>query len=80
VRRILAAAACTADQSLLTAKKVLSEQVVNWQPSCSPYLNLCDFYLWGMLKDKEYVNYLHTAEGEGNIQQIIFNIFHKVLQ
>jgi hypothetical protein len=59
---------------------VLSEQFVNWQPLRSPYLNFCDFYLWGTLKDKEYVNYLHTAEREGNIQQVILNIFHEVLQ
>lgn len=58
---------------------MLIEQVINWQPPCSPYLNLCDFYLWGTLKDKEYVNYLHTAEWEENIQQVILNIFQVVL-
>ena len=59
---------------------MLSQRIVNWQPPCSPYLNLCDFYLWGTLKDNEYVNYLHTAKREGNIQQVILNIFHEVLQ
>jgi hypothetical protein len=65
-----------ADQSLLALREVFSEKVIDQQPLCSPYLNLCDFYLWGTLKDEVYVNYLHTAEWIENIQLVILNISH----
>jgi hypothetical protein len=32
-----------------------------WPPQ-SPDLNPCDFYLWGKLKDKVYVNNPHTLD------------------
>jgi hypothetical protein len=42
---------------------VFGDQVTDQWPPHSPDLNPCDFYLWGMLKDKVYVNNPHMAEG-----------------
>jgi hypothetical protein len=42
--------------------QVFGDRVVSrglWPPQ-SPDLNPCDFYLWGKLKDKVYVNNPHT--------------------
>jgi hypothetical protein len=42
---------------------------------CSPNLNPCDFYVWGTLKDKVYVNKPHSLqELKENIHQEIFVI------
>ena len=38
-------------------KRVFSQQVIKQQPLGSPYLNLCNFYLWRTLKDRVHVNY-----------------------
>jgi hypothetical protein len=76
VKQRVPATAHMADQSLLSLRDVFSEQVIDQQPLCSPYLNLHDFYLWGMLKDEVYVNYLHTAEQTENTELVILDISH----
>jgi hypothetical protein len=52
----------TANHSMNEINQVFGDCVVSrglWPPR-SPDLNLCDFYLWGKLKDKVYVNNPHT--------------------
>jgi hypothetical protein len=44
--------------------------------TCFPDLTLCDFYLWGSLKDKAHKINPHTLhEFKENIQQAIFKVF-----
>jgi hypothetical protein len=48
----------TANNSMDALDEVFGEQVASrgmWPP-WSPNLNNCDFYLWGKLKEKVYVN------------------------
>jgi hypothetical protein len=44
------------------SSEVFGDQVIDQWPPCSPDLHLCNFYLWGMLKDKAYVHNSHMAE------------------
>jgi hypothetical protein len=61
-----------ADQSMLALREVFGDQVIDQWSLRSPDLNPCDFCLWGMLKDKVYVNNPHTAEElKENIQRVI---------
>jgi hypothetical protein len=51
---------------MMALREVYGEQVIYRCPPCSPDLKLCDFYLWGILKDKVYIKNLHVAgETEG---------------
>jgi hypothetical protein len=66
------ATANTADRS---RREVFGDQVIDQWPPRSPDLKPCDFNLWGMLKDKVYVNNPHTAEElQENFRRVISNI------
>lgn len=68
------ATAHTANRSMEVIREVFEDRVVNYPPR-SPDLNPCDYYLWGMLKGKVYVNNPHTREQlQENITQVISNI------
>jgi hypothetical protein len=58
------ATAHTANNSMVALHEVFGERVISrglWPPR-SPDLNPCDFYLWGTLKEKVYVNNQHSLE------------------
>jgi hypothetical protein len=58
------ATAHTANNSMVALDEVFGERVISrglWPPR-SPDLNPCDFYLWGTLKEKVYVNNPHSLE------------------
>jgi hypothetical protein len=75
------ATAHTADQSMLALREVFGDQVLDQWPLRFPDLNLCDFYLWGMLKDKVYVNNPQTAEElKENNRRVISNISQEELR
>jgi hypothetical protein len=56
------ATAHTANKFINVLAEVFGEQIISqglW-PARSPNLNPCHFHLWGMLKDKVYVNNPHS--------------------
>jgi hypothetical protein len=57
------ATAHTPNSSVVALDEVYGEQVRSrlW-PLLSPDLNPCDFYLWGTLKAKVYMNSLHSGK------------------
>lgn len=58
------ATAHTADLSLQLIEEIFEDRVISkglWPPR-SPDLTVCDFYLWGNLKNKVYRNNPHTLE------------------
>jgi hypothetical protein len=63
--------------------QMFSDRVVSrglWHPR-SPDLNLCDFYLWGKLKDKVYGKNPHTLdELKDNIRVKISHITREELR
>lgn len=51
---------------MLALIEVYGEKVIYQWPLCSLDLKPCDIYLWGILKDKVYINNMHmTRETEG---------------
>jgi hypothetical protein len=55
------ATAHIANNSMVALDNVFGERIISpglWPPQ-SPDLNSCDFYLWGTLKEKVYVNNPH---------------------
>jgi hypothetical protein len=77
------ATAHTANHSMNEINQVFGDRVVSrglWPPQ-SPDLNPCDFYLWGKLKDKVYVNNPHTLdELKDNIRVEISHITREELR
>jgi hypothetical protein len=66
------ATAHTATYSINVLNEVFEDRLTSRElrPARSPDLNLCDFYLWGNLKDKEYSNNSHTlVERKQSIQE-----------
>lgn len=58
------ATAHTADDSLNFIQEIFEDRVISkglWPPR-SPDLTVCDFYLWGNLKNKVYASNPHTLE------------------
>ena len=54
--------------------------IVNW-PSCSPDLTSPDFFLWGYLKERVFINTPRTLEElKNNIKQEIRNIQPPILE
>jgi hypothetical protein len=71
------ATAHTADYSINVLNEVFEDRLISrrlW-PARSPDQNPCDFYLWGNLKDKVYLNNPHTlVELKQSIQETITSI------
>jgi hypothetical protein len=71
------ATAHTANNSVVALDEVFGEQIIGcglWPPRL-PDLNTCNFYLWGSLKGKVYVNNPHFLEKlQSNIRNEIFYI------
>jgi hypothetical protein len=71
------ATAHTAIYSINVLNEVFENRLISrglW-PARSPYLNLCDFYLWGNLKDKVYSNNPRTlVELKQSIRETISSI------
>lgn len=67
----------TADFSMAVLEEVFGERLITcglWPPR-SPDLNPCDYYLWGTLKDRVYVNSPHSLqELKENIQREIADV------
>jgi hypothetical protein len=67
----------TADFSVAVLEEVFGERLITcglWPPR-SPDLNPCDYYLWGTLKDRVYVNNPHSLqELKENIQREIADV------
>ena len=76
------ATAHTAHNSLQDIEAVFDDRVISkglWPPR-SPDLTLCDFYLWGTLKNKDYRNNPHTMdELKNNITTEMRNITQQEL-
>jgi hypothetical protein len=76
------ATAHTANYSMNEINQVFGDRVVSrglWPPRCQD-LNPCDFYLWGKLKDKVYVNNPHILdELKDNIRVKISHIMREEL-
>jgi hypothetical protein len=69
------------DNAAAHTAEVFGDQVIDQWPPRSPDLNPCDFYLWGMLKGKVYVNNPHTAEElKENIRRVISIIYQEELR
>lgn len=77
------ATAHTANNSMDAIDEIFGERVISrrlW-PARSPDLNPCDFYLWGMLKDRVYVNNPRTLDAlKENIRGEINAITREELQ
>jgi hypothetical protein len=83
------AAAHTARISMQTVREIFLKHVMSrfgdiaW-PLRSPDLSACDFFLWGYLKQKVYVNRPHTIQDvkdniRAEISQIPQNMLQKVM-
>jgi hypothetical protein len=71
------AMAHTANVSVTTLEEVFARQVSHFGlwPYRSPDLDLCNYYLWGKLEDRVYVNISHCLHGlKGNTGREIANI------
>uniref|UniRef100_A0A8D9B3Q2 Transposase n=1 Tax=Cacopsylla melanoneura TaxID=428564 RepID=A0A8D9B3Q2_9HEMI len=76
----------TSNESIAEVKRLFPGKViskrgdVNWPP-CSPDLSVCDFFLWGYLKNKVYVDQPRTLdELKDAISQEIRNIPREMLE
>jgi hypothetical protein len=82
----------TARDSMEELRQVFGDRIISrglW-PARSPYLNPCDFYLWGNLKQKVYKTNPHTIEEQkenirnevsaispGELQRVITNLVRR---
>jgi hypothetical protein len=80
------ATAHTARISMQTMREIFLKHVMSRFgevacPPLSPDLSACDFFLWGYLEQKVYVNHPHTIQDvKGNIQaEISQNMLQKVI-
>jgi hypothetical protein len=62
------ATAHTSQHSMVVLCEIFGERIISWGlwPSCSPDLSVCDFYLWGKLKQNMYRNNPRTLEALEN--------------
>jgi hypothetical protein len=71
------ATAHTATYSINVLNEVFEDRLISrrlW-PAWSPYLNSCDFYLWGNLKDKAFsINPYTLVELKQRIRETISSI------
>jgi hypothetical protein len=63
-----------ANNSVVALDEIFGERIISWGmwPPRSPDLNPCDFYLWGTLKEKVYINNPHSLE------ELQANIRHEI--
>lgn len=72
---------------MVALEKILGKCLIThtlWPPR-SPDLNTCNYYLWGTLKDRVYMNNTHQLQEvkdniHGKIQSILKQEIHHVLR